>query len=180
MPSQLTRRLVVAATLVTSLLASGIVHRGAIEMPAWQQTGSEAWAAFSRHADVTFPALIIYPLEAFTGAILSIATVLSFRRDGSQPRPAALPVYAAALMTIGGLLATTQAAPIMLSVRDLNDVDALQRALNGFQFWGNIRGIFQFLAFVANLWSTVAILSAGQTAAKATVRKERRSAGIRA
>jgi hypothetical protein len=52
----------------------------------------------------------------------------------------------------------------VLSVRDLNAVDAMQRALNAFQFWGNVRGIFQLLAFVANLWSTVVILSGGQTA----------------
>ncbi len=160
MSSPLTCRLVVAATLATSLLANGLVHRGAIEMPAWQQTGATAWAAFSRHADLTLPALVIYPLEAFSGAILSIATVLSFRRDGAQPRSAAIPVYAAALMALGGLLATTQAAPIMLSVPSLDDdAVALQHALDGFQFWGNLRGVFQMLAFVANVWALVALLT---------------------
>ena len=68
-------------------------------------------------------------------------------------------------MTIGGLLATTKAAPIMLSVAHLDDNGpALQQALDGFQFWGNIRGVFQMLAFVTSLWSTVAILSAREPA----------------
>lgn len=158
MSSPLTRRLVIGATLSTSFLESGIVNRGLVEMPAWQHTGPVAWAAFSMNADHAFPAIIVYPLEAFTGAILCIAAVISFRRDGSHPRAAAVPVYGAALMTIAGLLATTQAAPIMLSVRDLGtDAVALQQALNGFQFWGNIRGVFQFLAFVASLWALVSL-----------------------
>jgi len=29
--------------------------------------------------------------------------------------------------------------------------------LDGFQFWGNVRGVFQVLAFVANLWSLVVL-----------------------
>jgi hypothetical protein len=165
MSSRLTRSLVVAATLATGFLANGLMHRGVIEMTAWQQTGPLAWAAFSRHADLAFPALFIYPLEAFSGAILSIAVVISFRRDGSQPRSALVPVYGAALMTIGGLLATTQAAPIMMSVSHLGDnVAALQRALNGFQFWGDVRGTFQLLAFVASVWSMAAILPTSKSA----------------
>ena len=160
MSSPLTRRLVVAATLVTSLLANGLVNRGAIEMPAWQQTGPLAWAAFSCHADLALPALAIYPVEAFSGALLSIAAVLSFRRDGTQPRSATIPIYGAALMTVGGLLATTQAAPIMLSVPSLgDDAVALQHALDGFQLWGNVRGVFQMLAFIASVWALVAVLA---------------------
>ncbi len=47
----------------------------------------------------------------------------------------------------------------MLGIRNLGeDTLALQQALNGFQFWGNIRGVFQVLAFIANLWSLLAIL----------------------
>ena len=63
-------------------------------------------------------------------------------------------------MTVGGLLATTQAAPIMLSIPSLcGDAVALQHALDGFQFWGNVRGVFQMVAFVANMWALVALLT---------------------
>ncbi len=123
-------------------------------MLAWQRTSPLAWAAFSRNADLALPALIIYPLEAFTGAILSIGLTISFHHDGRQPRYAMLPVHATVVMAIAGLLATTQAAPIMLSVANLDDnAAALQQAMNGFWFWGNIRGLFQMLAFVASVWS---------------------------
>ena len=158
MSSRLTRGLTVATTLATGMLANGLIHRGAIEMLAWQRTGPLAWAAFSRNADLSFPALIVYPLEAFSGAILSIAVAISLRRDGGEPRAAVAPVIGTALMTIGGLLATTQAAPIMLGVAHLDDnAAALQQALNGFWLWGNIRGICQLLAFVASVWSLAVI-----------------------
>ena len=46
MATAATRRLVVAATLVDSILAGTNVNRSVVEMPAWQRTGPLAWAAF--------------------------------------------------------------------------------------------------------------------------------------
>jgi hypothetical protein len=54
-----TRRIVVAATLVDCILAGANVNRAVVEMPAWQRTGPVAWAAFSRHADLTRPAAVL-------------------------------------------------------------------------------------------------------------------------
>jgi hypothetical protein len=151
-----------AATLAGGLLAGLNVNRALVEMPAWQHTGAIPWANFSRHADLSTVGALFYAIGAFAGAILSIGTALSFRgRSHGQPHSAAIPIYGAVPMAIGGLLITTQAAPIMIGVRDLgDDAMALQQALNGFQFWGNIRGVFQVLAFVANLWSLVALTQA--------------------
>ena len=57
------------------------------------------------------------------------------------------------------MLATRQAAPIMLSARHLGDDPiVLQRAFDGFEFWGRVWGVFQVLAFGAVLWSLVALL----------------------
>ncbi len=154
-----TVRLAILATLVDSILAGMNVNRALVEMPAWQRTGALNWAAFSRHADLARTGAILYPLDAFAGAILSLLAVGSFRRDGSKPRAAGIPIYAAPLLSLAGLLTTVMAAPNMLRVRHLdNDQVGLQLALDGFQLWGNIRGLFQFLTFVANLWSLVAIL----------------------
>ena len=158
MPSRLTQLLVLAATLVNSILAGSSVNGMLVQRPAWQETGPLGWAAFSQHADLA-AGLVIYPMEAIAGTLLSIAVVVSFLRDRREPRSAALPIYGAALMTIMVLLVTAEAAPIMLSVPTLgNDAAALQQAMDGFQFWGNIRGAFHILAFVANLWSLVLIM----------------------
>jgi hypothetical protein len=161
MTSAITRKLIIAATLIDGILASGNINRAFVDMPAWRHVGPLAWAAFSRHADLGRTAMILYPAEAFSGAILSVAAVIAFRRTGSMPRSASVPVCAAALLLIGGLVVTIKAAPIMLSVHHLgNDPVALQRAFDGFEFWGGLRGIFQVLGYLANVWSLVAILTA--------------------
>ena len=67
MASAGTRGLVIAATLVGSILAGTNVNRAVVEMPAWQQTGPLGWAAFSRHADLGRRAAILYPGSAFAG-----------------------------------------------------------------------------------------------------------------
>jgi hypothetical protein len=150
--SGITRRLIVGATLVNGILASGNINRAFVDMPAWRLTGVLAWAAFSRHADLGRTAMILYPLEAFGGLALSVAAAVFYRREGSAPREAAVPVYAGVLFTVGGLLATTQAAPQMLSVGHLgNEATALQRAFDQFEMWGGVRGICQVLAYLANM-----------------------------
>ena len=160
MGSAMTRRLIVAATLANSFHAGSNVNRALVEMPAWRKIGVQHWAAFSRHADLGPVARVLYPLAAFAGAGLSLGTALSVRRDRSEARSAVAPCYAAAALSIGGLLATTQAAPRMLSVgRVGDDTAALQRAFDGFERWGGIRGVLQVLAFVANVCALVATTS---------------------
>jgi hypothetical protein len=153
-----TRRLIIVATLINGILASGNINRAFVDMPAWRHLGALGWAAFSRQADLGGNVMILYPLEAFSGAVLSIAGAVSFRRDRSEPRSAWVPIYTAALLTIGGLLITTQAAPFMLSVRHLGeDTTALQRAFDGFEFWGGVRDVFQILAYLASFWAVIVV-----------------------
>ena len=47
----------------------------------------------------------------------------------------------------------------MLGLRRLGDDDpaALQRAFDGFERWGNVRAVFQVLAFLANVWALAAL-----------------------
>jgi hypothetical protein len=160
--SPLTRGLLVAATLLGGFLAGGNVDRGIVQNGAWRALGASAWAAYSRQADLSLHGFVLYPLLGIGGALLSVAAAASYRRDRPTTRAAHVPVYGAAALTLMGLLATTQAAPIMLSVPQLaEDPAALQRAFEGFAFWGGIRGVLQVLAFVANLWSLVAVLRSG-------------------
>src|SRR6266540_4680683 len=111
-----TRGLLIAATLLGGILAGGNVNRNLVHMPAWRQVGSLAWAAFSRHADLSLNGMILYPLEGMGGAVLTVAAALAYHFDRTAPRAAAVPIYLAASMVLGGTLATTLAAPIMISV----------------------------------------------------------------
>jgi hypothetical protein len=47
----------------------------------------------------------------------------------------------------------------MLSLRRIgDDATALRRVFEGFRLWGNVRAVFQVLAFGANLWVLVALI----------------------
>jgi hypothetical protein len=102
MASVTTRTLLIFATLVSGLLAGGNVDRAFVAMPAWQQVGATAWAEFSRHADLG-NGLILYPIEAIGGALLTIAAAIMIHFDRFAPRAAAVLIYAAALFAAGGL-----------------------------------------------------------------------------
>jgi hypothetical protein len=68
--------------------------------------------------------------------------------------------YCAALMAVCGLLTTTQAAPIMLSLHRIgDDPAALRQAFEGFYRWDSIRAVFGALGYSAEIWALVAILS---------------------
>ncbi len=153
-----TRGLALAASAVGGLLAGGNVDRFVVGLPAWRRLGTRVWADYSRHADLSVNGMVLYPFLGIGGATLSIAALASFRRDRRAPARAGLPLSAAAFLTIGGLLVTTQAAPNMLRLRRLgNERAALQRAFEGFYRWSAVRAVFQVLAFGANLWSLAAL-----------------------
>jgi hypothetical protein len=155
MSSRLTLIFIVAALLLGGLGAS--FGRTLIEMPAWRQVGVQAWAAFSRAADLG-NGKIIYPIEGIGGMLLTLAAAIAFRLSPKRPLAVAIPIYSAVLMHIGVLLVTTQAAPIMLSVPRISDPIALQKAFDGFDRWGNLRALFVALGYCCNVWGLIAIL----------------------
>jgi hypothetical protein len=146
----LTRALLIGATVLGGLLAGGNVDREFVAMPAWRRVGAEPWAAFSRSADLG-NGLVLYPLEAIGAALLTLAAAIAFWLDGDVARSAAWPLYAAVVLAILGLLLTVKAAPIMLGIRHVTDRAALQRAFEGFRFWGNFRAVCQVLCFLAQV-----------------------------
>jgi|SRR5579875_2195826 hypothetical protein len=133
------------------------LNRTLIEMPAWQHLGAPTWAAFSQWADLG-PGLILYPSEAIGSTVFTLlAAVIFFLNRRSMARSLALPISAAVLCMLGILLATTQAAPTMLSTPHLHDLTTLQQAFNRFDFWDGVRAIFIVCYGVANLWGLVIV-----------------------
>lgn len=138
--SRVTLGLIVAGLLLTCLGAN--LGRTLVEMPAWRQLGAETWAAFSRISDLG-NGRIIYPIEGIGGMLFILAAAIAFRLSPRRPLSVAIPIYGAALMAVCVLLITTQAAPIMLSIRRVgNDPAALQQAFEGFNRWDSIRAVF--------------------------------------
>ncbi len=148
-----TRLLLVAATLMSGLLAGGVVDRVIVGGPAWRQLGAEAWAEYSRLADLG-TGLFTYPIEGIGATLLIGAAAASNYLDGNNRRAVTIPLYCAVASSAAGLLLTLKAAPIMLDLADAQRGVAIQRAFEEFFFWGlYFRGAADTLAFVAQVWA---------------------------
>ena len=135
----------------------GTMNRTLVEMPAWRHLGVEAWAAFSRGADLG-NGRIIYPIAGIGGLALILAAAIVFRTGKRRPWFVAIPVYGSALMAICVMLTTTQAAPVMLSLHRIgNDPRALQRAFEGFYRWDSIRAVVGTIEGCLEIWALVAL-----------------------
>jgi hypothetical protein len=148
--------------IVADMLLGGIaaaLNRTLVEMPAWHHLGAGAWATFSRMADLG-NGEILYPLVGIGGTASILAAAIAFRFSSRRPWSVALPLYGAALIAVCGLLITTQAAPIMLSLHRIgDDPAALKQAFEGFYRWDSIRAVFGGLGYCAEVWALVALLS---------------------
>jgi hypothetical protein len=150
--------LLIVAGQVLGTIADSL-NRTLVEMPAWRHLGAEAWAAFSRSADLG-SGEILYPLAGIGGTVLILAAAIAFRLSPRRPWSVAIPLYGAALMAICVMLTTTQAAPIMLSLHRIGDNPvALRQAFEGFYRWDSIRAVFGTLEGCAEIWALVAVLS---------------------
>lgn len=153
MPSARTQLLLVAATLVSGILAGGIVDRVVVGGPAWHELGAEAWVEYSRHADLG-TGLIAYPVEGIGSTLLIIAATLSNYLDRPVQRDVTLFLYFALALSVTGLLLTGRAAPIILGLAAPQPAAAAQRAFDEFFVWGlYLRGAADTLAFAALVWA---------------------------
>jgi hypothetical protein len=151
MPSVRTRVLLAAATLVGGVLAGTVIDRAVVGGRAWHERGAEAWVQYSRRADLG-AGLAAYPIEGIGATLLIIAAAVSNSLDHNHRRGVVIPLYFAVAFSAIGLILTAKAAPIMLSLRSPQSADALQRAFDGFFFWGlYLRGAADSLAFLAEV-----------------------------
>ena len=152
MSARLTQ-LVTAAVLVDGFLAGASADKTLIQLPALGKAGMQHFAAFSRNADLGDRGYLWYPVLAIGGTALSVAAAVKGRSD-LLPSDSARWLNAAAILAAAGLLTTIGAAPNMMRVRTAGDDYAvLKKSFRGFEFWQNIRGPLQALAFVANVLS---------------------------
>jgi hypothetical protein len=157
MPSRRTTVLLVAATLVSGLLAGGVVDRVLVGGPAWSELGANAWVEFSRRADLG-TGLVVYPIEGIGATLIIFAVVLSSYFDRNTGRAVTIPLYCALAFSVMGLLLTAKAAPIMLSLGAPQSAVAERRAFDEFFVWGlYLRGAADILAFAAVIWALASL-----------------------
>jgi len=148
--------LIIAATVVSGLFGS-LLDRAVVATPAWRDLGVQAWADYSRHADLQ-NGLVVYPIGGILCWALVFAAALAYHLDSSAPRGVGPPIYLAAVGALGAILTTIVAAPVMMHVGRLSDTDtvALHDAFETFTLWGvYVRGICFAAIFVCLVWALV-------------------------
>ncbi len=99
--------------------------------------------------------LVVYPVWAVSAALLTfIATIVAYVQQ--QPAGLLVPLTIASLTSIGHFLATSQAAPVMLSLRHTPDDEAILTAkLDKFERWSAVRTTLQVLTFFILIWALI-------------------------
>jgi hypothetical protein len=142
------------ATAFNGLLAGLNVDTALVKLPTRRRIGVQAYATFARGNDLG-NGRVVYPLLGVGAALLTIvATLLAFAEQA--PTAVLLPLFLATVLSLLHTVATTRAAPVMLSLKTAPDVEAVLSAkLDRFARWHALRALFQVLAFFALLWALV-------------------------
>lgn len=146
--------LITIATAINGLLAGLNVDTALVKLPARRRIGVVAYARFARGNDLG-NGRVVYPLLGISAALLTVlATALAFV---SQARMVVvLPLSLASLFSLLHTFATIKAAPVMLSLKDSPDDEAILTAkLDRFARWHAVRAMFQVLTFFILLWAVV-------------------------
>jgi hypothetical protein len=153
-----TLMLVTSAALVNGLLAGGNVDRLLVATPALEEVGLNAWADFSRAADLGH-GQILYPLLALGSTVLAVVAAVIFVWERRTPSAALAAIGLSATFMIVALPFSLKAVPFMQSLRGIHDGDtaALGRAFAGAHFWGRFQGYFHLAAFFCQLWAIAAL-----------------------
>jgi hypothetical protein len=148
--------LTVLATAINGLLAGLNMDTALVKLPARRRIGALAYATFARGNDLG-NGLVLYPLLGIGAALLTLlATALAYAER--SPMEVLLLLSIASLLSVLHSFATTRAAPVMLSIKDTPDDEAiLTTKLDRFAHWHIVRATFQVVAFFVLLW-TLAIV----------------------
>ena len=146
--------LILVATALNGMLAGASLEGSLVKLPARRRIGNIAYATFARGNDLG-NGRVVYPLWAISATVLIfLATVMSWVTI--QPLGLFLPLLLASGTSVCHFLATSQAAPTMLSLKNTpNDEAILAAKLDRFERWHAVRATFQVLTFFLMLWTLV-------------------------
>jgi hypothetical protein len=146
--------LILVATALNGMLAGGSLEASLVKLPARRRIGNIAYATFARGNDLG-NGRVVYPVWAISATLLIfLATMVAFVT--TQPLGRLLPLLLASGTSVCHFIATSQAAPTMLSLKSTPDDEAVLAAkLDRFERWHAVRTVFQLLTFFLMLWALV-------------------------
>ena len=146
--------LLVAAAVFHGLLAGASLDVAVVKLPTRNRIGPVAYANFARGNDLG-NGLVVYPTAGILAVLLVLATTIATYFTESSPA-VMVPLLLACAGTVVHSICTAKAAPIMLSLRQTPDDEAVLKAkLDRFTFWHGVRATFQISTFVVLLWALV-------------------------
>ena len=150
--------LIFLAFLLSSALAGTILNRIVVEFPARRKIGYVAYANYTRAADLG-NGLWFYPFLAIGSLLLELAALAFWLFDALPPR-LITPISAAVLFSVGVMVTTAVAAPLMLRIGKTDVAQEVTSLLDRFVRVNYIRAVFIWLQWLALLWAThrIAIL----------------------
>jgi hypothetical protein len=146
--------LIALATAINGVLAGLNMDTALVKLPARRRIGVLAYATFARGNDLG-NGLLVYPPLGIGAALLTVlATLFAFVSHGGAE--VVLPLSLATLLSLLHSFVTTRAAPIMLSLKNTPDDEALLAVkLDRFARWHTVRATLQVVAFFVLLWALV-------------------------
>ena len=150
--------LVVLATAANGILTGASLDQSIKQLPARHRIGMIVYSKYSQAADLG-NGILWYAAIGIGAAVLTIASAVAAYFNGLNTS-ITTPLYIAAILAVLHSLATTQAAPINFSQREVaQDEETLARVFKRFEKWQTIRAILQVLNFAAMLWAMAAFAS---------------------
>lgn len=144
--------LVAGGAVVHGILAGLSFDVAAVKLPTRKRIGALAYANFARGNDLG-NGLIVYPALGILALVLVFGAAIC-AYFAHSPSAVMLGLTVACIGTIAHSACTAVAAPIMLSLKDApNEEKKLTAKLDAFAGWHTWRAIFQFLTFVALVWT---------------------------
>ena len=146
--------LIASASAINGLLSGLNMDTALVKLPARRRIGAVAYAAFARGNDLG-NGLVVYPILGIGATLFTVlATAIAYLEHSSMGLLLLLSL--ASLLSLLHTAATTRAAPVMLSIKDAPDDEAiLTTKLDRFARWHAVRATFQVLTFFVLLWALV-------------------------
>jgi hypothetical protein len=155
--TDITLLLIVLATAVNGILAGAGLDQAIKQLPARHRIGVIAYSTYAKAADLA-NGLPWYISIGICSVLLTIGAALAALSRQVAP-DSALPLYVAVGLSILHTLVTTQAAPMMFSLRQHeNDEAALTTVFNRFARLNALRAFLQVVTFTSLLWALVCYL----------------------
>lgn len=138
--------LLVLATATNGLLAGLNADTALVKLPVRRRIGAVAYTAFARSNDLG-NGLVVYPLLGIGATLLTVLAIIMAFVSHARTEVVLL-LFLASVLSLLHSFATTRAAPIMLSLKDTSDDEALLTAkLDRFAKWHALRATLQVGAF---------------------------------